>query len=373
MRFRIWDNGGMLKPRRFPFGKLTAPGWLVALWYGSSLLGNANRLTGAAMTVWDYLNARPAYLLSAGIAWIVLAMYWPGPKLWLYSLFGYQPKPKALPASERLDLVEGSLKNHATKQELNTAVDLLNQTSELRGKLHELNSKAIGRLEEDRTKAIEERADLGIRLSKLENFVVTELASLPKLVEATHERMEAATNLIIDHGRRLDEHRPWITELEQRGGLLQKKLGAVVSELPAFGSFMSDVSDLIWDADNLARCLFDISASLPGSEAATAPFSQRWLARDVSLKPDPLVLQWALSAERHVGKCHAFASLFSLANSAVLTDTLQLHIHGWNQTTSMNDSIRLVTNHRSRLIVLRQDYAAKLPERIETLVKLTTS
>ena len=203
-----------------------------------------------------------------------------------------------------------------------------------------LTSERVGILEEDRTKAIKERSDLTIRLTHVEN----------KAFDAIN---------------RLDEHRPWISDLSIDLNKLKAKTTAALEQVPTFSLFMIEVSRLIAGADATIGILFRIKDYLPQSEAAKAPFSQRWLARDLLPTPEPLVVGWAFTVERHIGQCCEFAVRFKIGQSRVLDNAFQLYVHGWNQSASMESCIQILSSQRAKLLAFRDDYAADFALQVE--------
>ena len=329
------------------------------------------RLENYGKGVWAYLSTPSGVLIAIGLSvlWITFLVLQEDILKWTKEHWDW-PAPKPKPTIDRLDAIELALKDNATKQDVNVVIDLCTQTSELHNKLHDLNSKAIGKLEDDRTKAIGERSDLGIRLTKIENFVATELAPLPKLVEATSERVEAATSLLLDHGGRLEEHRPWISDLQRTLALLTKRRGEVIGQIPGFSIFMLGVARLISEAEMLLDYLHQIRESFPEHQAAKTPFSQAWWRRDGPVSSPDLIIEWSLFVNWHIRHCESFAVESRFAQSIAIDQGLRLLASTWNNDASFNDSFGRLGSHRAKLIELRDNHAANFSTEA---VKLTIS
>lgn len=276
-------------------------------------------------------------IVGIGFAWVITALRWESIINWWYE--GKPPiKPKTL--DQRLGELEQRISgvDTAAKQQFAQGVDLLTEISNKHNDLHSLSSERIGALEYDRTKAIGERSDLSIRISAVER-----------------KSSEAET--------RLEEHRPWISDL-------QRSLGATQQELPVALLFTAEISTLISEADMIMAYLEGIKRHEPESDPGKLPFSKDWMEMGDATVPFH-VIEWARLVKWHVRKCVDLASRFSILQSIVISDDLQLCAVNWNQPTSMQESQQMVWNHRARLYNARDSYAAKLTGRIAA--RATTS
>ncbi len=105
--------------------------------------------------------------------------------------------------------------------------------------------------------------------------------------------------------QRIDEHRDWLTEP-------QCWHRAVLKESPTSDLFMTEIGIVISQASEAICLLSFIDRYLPESEAAKAPFSQRWSSPDSQPPSDPVLIRWMILMDYHLWTCSKLADGFGV-------------------------------------------------------------
>lgn len=298
-------------------------GWFMLGW---TVLANASTgafafSVGGSLSHWLDRHAWVGFLI--GFLSLALAVVWPDLKRKLHWI----KLPPTL--HERV---------HILDERVSGLFGLQDKVNELTHKAHTSYDEQLGRLAVDRTKAIEEHSNLSLR------------------VRGVEDRIDAAET-------RLDEHRPWISDLERTLAATRSSLVCIHKELTSFSIFMCDVSTLIAEADLVHYYLTQILFRYPESEAAKAPFSKPWWRPDVSTHPIAFVAEWALLTIRHVEHCRVLAVAFHFGDSVVVDEQLGGHIASWSDSTPFAQCLSTLASQRAKLSALRQDYAANFSEK----------
>jgi hypothetical protein len=199
-------------------------------------------------------------------------------------------------------------------------------------------------------------------LNKLEKFVATNMQYLPEAVENHTERIKVIADKADVATQRLDEHRPWISDLEKAikqtdraTSMLIRRREEVALSIPGFSLYMIEISNLIAEAQTAIDGLYDIRDRFPDVKS---PFSQAWWRRDAPTVAPPALINWALFLKQHVKHCETFAARFSCSQSTIIDLSLQGYAHSWNNPLSMGDALACLSSHTAKLSSAREDYAA---------------
>lgn len=241
----------MLKPWRNPFKKELLPAWALFVWQGSSLFGNANRIGHAMRWAWDAVtgtNSGHVVLVILSVVWIVTAMYWPSPKVWLFRAVNHTPQPQLPPMNDRIVNVEREVSG------LNNQIQGMDNAVLSIGTLRErldttCQGTAIQRREINELLAFEKEC-----YPQLENAKV--------LVLELRQQMESTA-------RRLTEQRGWMSDIE-------RSIRATHKDLGAFCQFEGDISILIAEAQSCIEQLEEIRAFYIDTEVGRTPFLKAW-------------------------------------------------------------------------------------------------
>jgi hypothetical protein len=159
---------------------------------------------------------------------------------------------------------------------------------------------------------------------------------------------------------RLDEHRPWIHDLEVNIGRLNYAIGNIES----FAAFQLDITALITEARAAIDGLKRIDDYYPSSDAALFPFSKMWWKADITPTPPQPAIEWSLIVKRHMDRCCEFAAAYHMAQSDLIEANLQGVCASWSSQKSRIDSMGYLASQEALLKAVRQDHAIRFSARV---------
>jgi hypothetical protein len=237
----------------------------------------------------------------------------------------------------------------------------------------EKTTRLLQELETRLSTANQERSAMGIRINTVENAsqdakakLLMHQGSINDLYEARDKSKAFTTELdnkVEGCKQRLDEHRPWISDLEEA-------LAAVRSMVQGFPNHAIRQMELTELIQGLRLCFgqyLELRALYPDHPAATLPFATGWRPSRPDQELDEITRryeQWARRLGDEVERAKGFQSKWrvSLPSTPLLpwVSTWCVNRHD----TEASDLIRAMAEYSDSLANTRGDYAAtaaKLP------------